>query len=130
MTRDEAQLRAAVGQDVSSHRHHLLPGLEIDDARIVKTGLAGGTETVTVRLWLRGERLVRDDATGQVVDGGTDEVSWQEDWTLARDPAHSDTVEDQTFVRSGQWFVAHRGWVVTAITPVSASPGAAPAELA
>lgn len=118
----ESTLRDAIGRDVSSHHHHLLPGVEIDDARIVQAVLVDGKEVVTVRLWLRGERLVRDDSTGAVVEGTRDEITWQEDWTLTRDPRVTDTSgEDQKLTLSGQWFVAHRGWVVTKIEPVAGS---------
>jgi len=126
----ESNLREAIERDISSHHHHLLPGLEIDDARVVKGVLVDGKEVVTVRLWLRGERLVRDDSTGAVVEGTRDEVSWQEDWTLARDPRETDTAgEDQKLTLSGQWFVAHRGWVVTKIEPAAGSPDGQPSLL-
>ncbi len=118
----EAQLREAVGRDSAAHHHHLTPGLEIDDARIVKALLVDGKEVVTVRLWLRGEQMVRDDATEKVVEGSEADTTWQEDWTLTRDPRGPDTTrDDDALTGSGQWFVAHRGWVVTRIDPVSGS---------
>lgn len=118
----EAQLREAVGRDEAAHHHHLTPGLEIDDARIVKALLVDGKEVVTVRLWLRGEQMVRDDATAKVVEGSEADTQWQEDWTLTRDPRQADTSRtDDALTGSGQWFVAHRGWVVTKIEPVNDS---------
>lgn len=118
----EAELRQAIGQDAATHRHHLTPGLEIDDARIVSAQLVDGNETVTVRLWLRGEQVVRDDATLAVVEGSENDTTWQEDWTLTRDPRGPDTSRtDDMLTASGQWFVAHKGWVVTKIAPVSGS---------
>jgi predicted lipid-binding transport protein (Tim44 family) len=112
----EAELRKAIARDVDLHHHHLLPGLEIDDAGIVKALLVDGKEVVTVRLWLRAEQLVRDDATEEIIEGSTDVITWQEDWTLTRDPRVSDTSgEDETLTLSGQWFIAHKGWVVTTI---------------
>jgi hypothetical protein len=121
----ETELRAAIGRDVASHRHHLLLGLEIADARIEKSVLVDGEEVVTVRLWLRGEQLARDDASAEIVEGSTDDIAWQEDWTLTRDPRSSDThAEDEMLTLSGQWFVAHKGWVVTKIDRLTDSrPG-------
>jgi hypothetical protein len=117
----EGELRTAIVGDVASHRHHLLPSLEIDDARIVKALLVEGNEVVTVRLSLRGEQLVRDDATEEVIQGSTDVITWREDWTLTRDPRVSDAAEDEKLTLSGQWFVAHRGWVVTEIERLTES---------
>jgi hypothetical protein len=118
----EAQLREAIGRDAATHRWHLTPGLEIDDARIESASLVDGKEAVTVRLWLRGEQLVRDDASLEVVEGSEEDMQWQEDWTLTRDPRQGDTTPtDDALTASGQWFVAHKGWVVTKIEPVNES---------
>jgi hypothetical protein len=127
----EGELRAATARDVEAHRHHLLPSLEIDDARIVEALLVDRKEVVTVRLSLRGEQLVRDDATEEVVQGSTDVIAWQEDWTLTRDPRVSDTrAQDEKLTLSGQWFVAHRGWVVTKIERLTESVPSASSLLA
>ncbi len=126
----QAELREAIGRDVASHHHHLLPGFEIDDARLVTALLVDGKEVVTVRLWLRGEQLARDDATREIVEGSTDDIEWQEDWTLTRDPRISDTRgEDETLTLSGQWFVAHKGWVVTKIERLTDSRAGPPSLL-
>jgi hypothetical protein len=117
----EDQLRQAIARDVGAHHHHLLPSLEIDDGRIVKAQLVDGKEVVTVRLSLRGEQLVRDDASGEVVEGSTNVITWQEDWSLTRDPRVDTTGEDVELTAAGQWFIAHRGWVVTDIEGVTAS---------
>jgi predicted lipid-binding transport protein (Tim44 family) len=117
----EAQLREAIGRDAATHRHHLTPGLEIDDARIESANLVDGQEVVTVRLWLRGEQMVRDDATAQVVEGSEQDMTWQEDWTLTRDPRQDTSRTDDKLTASGQWFVAHKGWIVTQIEPVNGS---------
>lgn len=118
----EAQLRDAIGRDEAAHRRHLTPGLEIDDARIVNAQMVDGNEVVTVRLWLRGEQMVRDDATARIVEGSEADTTWQEDWTLTRDPRGPDTTtRDDALTGTGQWFVAHRGWVVTTIQPVNGS---------
>jgi hypothetical protein len=117
----ESELRSAIAHDVESHHHHLLPSLEIDNARIVRAALVDGKEVVTVRLSLRGGQLARDDATGEVVEGSTDVVTWDEDWTLTRDPRVSGASEDEKLTLSGQWFVAHRGWVVTKIERLTGS---------
>ena len=115
------RLRQAIARDVGAHHHHLLPSLEIDDGRIVKAQLVDGKEVVTVRLSLRGEQLVRDDASGEVVEGSTNVITWQEDWSLTRDPRVDTTGEDVELTAAGQWFIAHRGWVVTDIEGVTAS---------
>jgi hypothetical protein len=123
----EEQLSQAISSDVATHRHHLTPGLEIDDARIINAVLAGGNEEVTVRLTLRGEQVVRDDRTTAIVEGSDELTSWEEDWTLTRDPRQGDTGgQDEALVNSGQWFVAHQGWIVTRIQPVNAPPSEAP----
>ncbi|HZU13077.1 MAG TPA: TIM44-like domain-containing protein [Chloroflexota bacterium] len=118
----EAEFRDAVGRDIASHHHHLLPGFEIDDARIVGASVVDGREVVTVRLSLRGEQMVRDDATGAIVDGSDADEQWQEDWTLTRDPRQAGSGdEDRNLTQTGQWFIAHRGWIVTGIAPVGGS---------
>lgn len=123
----EEQLRQAINADEATHHHHLTPGLEIDDARIVKAQLVDGKEVVTVRLSLRGERLVRDDATGAIVGGSEQDTTWQEDWTLVRDPRQTGTArEDDALTGDGQWFVAHEGWIVTGIQPVNAPQSEVP----
>lgn len=117
----EAQLREAIDRDAATHHRHLTPGLEIDDARIERAELVDGNEVVTVRLWLRGEQMVRDDATLKVVEGSEQDMTWQEDWTLTRDPRQDTSRTDDQLTASGQWFVAHKGWVVTKIEPVTGS---------
>ena len=112
----EAELRQEVAGDVTAHRHHLLPALEIDDARIESaTTLPDGREQVVIRFSLAGEQLDRDDAAN-VVSGSEAVVRWQEDWTLQRDPRTDSSAADRemTLMRD-QWKLAHKGWVVTAM---------------
>jgi hypothetical protein len=123
----EEQLRQAINTDIATHHHHVTPGLEIDDARITSAVLVDGKEVVTVRLSLRGEQMVRDDRTDAIIEGSENETKWQEDWTLVRDPRQADTAgADTALTSSGQWFVAHQGWIVTKIQPVDGSPSETP----
>lgn len=54
-----AQLRDVVQGDVASHRHHLLPGLEVRSAVIGSVDVTGGKFTLVVRFHLSSEELDR-----------------------------------------------------------------------
>jgi len=125
----EAEVRQEVGGDVAAHRHHLLPGLEVDDATIVAAAVAGGREVLDVRLDVAGEEMERDDASGAVVAGDATVRRWSERWRFERDPSMDSSQTDlQHTLRFGDdgWLVAHRGWVVTGIERLPAPPPAAP----
>ncbi|MGD1054182.1 MAG: TIM44-like domain-containing protein [Candidatus Dormibacteria bacterium] len=127
----EAEIGQEVSGDVAAHRHHLLPGLEVDQATIVAAAVAGGREVVDVRLDVAGEELERDDATGAVVAGDATVRRWSERWRFERDPSmdSSQTDRDHTLKFGDEgWLVAHRGWVVTQIERLPAAP-AAPAPV-
>jgi hypothetical protein len=121
----EAEVRQEVGGDVAAHRHHLLPGLEVDDATIVAAAVAGGREVLDVRLDVAGEEMERDDASGAVVAGDATVRRWSERWRFERDPSMDSSQTDRehtlTFGDEG-WMVAHRGWVVTQIERLPAPP--------
>jgi hypothetical protein len=123
----EAEVRQEVSGDVAAHRHHLLPGLEVDAATIVAATVAGGREVVDVRLDVAGEELERDDATTAVVAGDTTVRHWSERWRFERDPSVDSSRSDLSHtLRFGDegWLVAHRGWVVTQIERLPAPPAA------
>jgi hypothetical protein len=124
----EAEIRQEVSGDVAAHRHHLLPGLEVDDATIVAAAVAGGREVIDVRLDVAGEEMERDDATAAIVAGDATVRHWSERWRFERDPSmdSSQTDREHTFKFGDEgWLVAHRGWVVTQIERLPASPAVA-----
>ena len=121
----EAEVRQEVAGDVTAHRHHLLPGLEVDGATIVAAAVAGGREVLDVRLDVAGEEMERDDATGAVVAGDATVRRWSERWRFERDPSldSSQTDREHTLMFGDEgWMVAHRGWVVTQIERLPAPP--------
>jgi predicted lipid-binding transport protein (Tim44 family) len=123
----EAEVRQEVSGDVAAHRHHLLPGLEVDDATIVAAAVAGGREVLDVRLDVAGEEMERDDTTGAVVAGDATVRRWSERWRFERDPSMDSSQTDrQHMLKFGDegWMVAHRGWVVTQIERLPAPPAA------
>ncbi len=124
----EAEISQEVSGDVAAHRHHLLPGLEVDGATIVAAALAGGKEVIDVRLDVAGEEMERDDVTTAIVAGDATVRRWSERWRFERDPSmdSSQTDRDHT-LRFGDegWMVAHHGWVVTQIERLPA-PSAPP----
>ncbi|MGD0833983.1 MAG: TIM44-like domain-containing protein [Candidatus Dormibacteria bacterium] len=125
----EDEVKSEVGGDVAAHRHHLLPGLEVEDAVIVEAAVTDGREVLDVRLEVAGEELDRDDATLAVVSGDQVVRRWSELWRFERDPSMDSSQTDlQHTLRFGDdgWLVAHRGWVVTGIERLPAPPPAAP----
>jgi predicted lipid-binding transport protein (Tim44 family) len=98
------QLMSALGNvvngDVASHRHHLLPGLEVRTAVIQSVDVTGGKITIVVRFHLESEEVDRD-TTGRVVAGGFSEHNWDEDWTFWRDPAIGPAPTDRERRQSG-----------------------------
>ena len=114
-----------VSGDVAAHRHHLLPGLEVDETTIVAASVAGGREVIDVRLDVAGEEMERDDATAAVVAGDATVRRWSERWRFERDPSmdSSQTDRDHTLKFGDEgWMVARRGWVVTQIERLPAAP--------
>jgi predicted lipid-binding transport protein (Tim44 family) len=91
----EAQLKTVVAGDVASHRHHLLPGLEIRSAQIQSTEVVDGKIQIAVGLHLRSEEVDLDDE-GKVVAGDyTAELHRDDlihDWELARREQHLDSI--------------------------------------
>jgi hypothetical protein len=126
----QAEMSQEVSGDVAAHRHHLLPGLEVDGATIVEAAVTAGREVIDVRLDVAGEELERDDATLAVVAGDATVRHWSELWRFERDPSvdSSQTDRDHT-LRFGEdgWLVAHRGWVVTQIERLPFTPPPPPA---
>ncbi len=115
-----SDLHTAIDGDVASHRHHLLPLLDIASAAIVSTAVDGAREVIGVRFHLTGEEVDRDD-NGAVVAGDTTLHQWDEDWRFERDPSIDTSVNDEKHILAfdDNWMVAHRGWVVTAIERVT-----------
>ncbi|MGA2284463.1 MAG: TIM44-like domain-containing protein [Candidatus Dormibacteria bacterium] len=114
----EAEVSQEVSGDVAAHRHHLLPGLEVDDATIVAAAVTEGREVLDVRLDVAGEEMERDDTTGAIVAGDATVRRWSERWRFERDPSmdSSQTDLEHTYKFGDEgWLVAHRGWVVTQI---------------
>ena len=113
----EAELQQEVSGDVAAHRHHLLPGLEVEDATIIGAAVINGREVLDVRLTLEGEELERDDATTAIVSGDALVRRWSERWRFERDPAVDSSRTDfqHSMAFHDGWLVAHRGWVVTQI---------------
>jgi len=124
----EAELRQEVSGDAAAHRHHLLPGLEVDDVSVVAAAVTAGREVLDVRLTVAGEELERDDATTAVVAGDTTVRRWAEVWRFERDPARdsSETDREHTLRFGDGWLVAHRGWVVTRIQRLPDAPSPPP----
>jgi predicted lipid-binding transport protein (Tim44 family) len=109
------ELRDVIQGDVTSHRHHLLPGLEIRTAVIRSVDVTAAKFTIVVRFHLESEEVDRD-AKGEVVAGDFNEREWDEDWTFWRDPTvDSGSIDRQHTLTPGGWMCEHRGWVVTSI---------------
>jgi predicted lipid-binding transport protein (Tim44 family) len=121
----QSELQDAISGDVASHRHHLLPFLSVKDAVIAGARLAGGQEEIDVQFSISAAEDDLDDRTGQVLAGDDTERSWEERWRFTRDPQADTSASDErheiTFVRTDQWMVAHRGWLVTEITRLPTS---------
>ena len=115
----QTELQNAISGDVAAHRHHLLPFLSVDDAVIAGAQVAGGEEQIDVRFSVSAVGEDLDDRTGQMLAGGDTAHSWEERWRFTRNPQVDTSVSDErhqiTFTRTGEWMVAHRGWVVTEI---------------
>jgi len=121
----QSELREAISGDVAAHRHHLLPGLWLNDAVIAGAQVIDGREQIDVRFSISAGEEDVDDRTGQVVDGDSTEHPWEERWRFTRDPGSDTAASDErhqiTLDRAGNWMVAHRGWVVTQIERLPAS---------
>ena len=121
----QREIQHEISGDAASHRHHLLPFLWVNDVVISGAEVAGGQEEIRVRFSISAGEEDADDRTGQVPAGGSTEHSWEELWRFARNPKADTSASDErheiTNERTGQWLVAHRGWVVTEITRVPAS---------
>ncbi len=121
----QRELQNAISGDVASHRHHLLPFLTVKDAVIAGAQVIGGQEQIDVLFSISAVEEDLDDRTGQVLAGDTCEHSWEERWRFAREPQADTSASDErheiTFDRTGQWMVAHRGWIVTQIERLPAS---------
>jgi predicted lipid-binding transport protein (Tim44 family) len=107
------EVKEAIAGDVASHRHHLLPGLEIRSAVITSGQVTAGKLTVVARLHL----WVGSTAPTEGVEAGTE---WDEDWTFWRDPTIDASATDRDHATrreaDGAWMFAHNGWIVTSIT--------------
>jgi predicted lipid-binding transport protein (Tim44 family) len=128
----EAQLKTVVAGDLASHRHHLLPGLEIRSAQIQSTEVVDGKIQIAVGLHLRSEEVDLDDA-GKVVAGDYTDRDWDEVWTFVRDPRIDTRAFDAALVDipldKGGWLFAHKGWIVTSITRLGAADPLDPSNL-
>jgi predicted lipid-binding transport protein (Tim44 family) len=114
----EKELDDVIAGDVTAHRHHLLPGLEIRTIVITAAAVTDGKLAITVRLHLSSEEEERDDA-GKLTAGSEQIHEWDDDWTFWRDPTVDSSATDkqrtEMFEREGGWFIAHKGWIVTSI---------------
>ncbi|MGO8957637.1 MAG: TIM44-like domain-containing protein [Streptosporangiaceae bacterium] len=120
-----SEVQDAISGDVASHRHHLLPFLSVTDAVIATAAVVGGQEEIDVRFSISAAEEDVDDGTGQIVAGNDTEHCWDERWRFTRNPgvdtSASDLRHEITAVRTDQWLIAHRGWVVTEIARLPAS---------
>jgi predicted lipid-binding transport protein (Tim44 family) len=120
----QTEMQSAISGDVASHRHHLLPFLWVNDAVIAAAEVVGGQEEIDVRFSISAAEEEVDDRNGQVLAGDSTAHSWEERWRFRRDPQADTSVSDErheiTDVRTDQWLVAHRGWIVTEITRLPA----------
>jgi predicted lipid-binding transport protein (Tim44 family) len=113
------EVKNAIDGDVASHRHHLLPALEIQSAAIASAQVVDGKLQIVVRfqLWAMKE--------GETPVNGIDQgEAWDEDWSFWRDPSIDATATDHEHALrrevEGGWLFAHKGWIVTAITRAGA----------
>jgi len=106
------EVKQAIAGDVASHRHHLLPGLEIRSAVITSAQVVDGKLNVVARLHL----WVGSNAPTDAVEKGNE---WDEDWTFWRDPTIDGSASDRDHATrreaEGAWMFAHNGWIVTSI---------------
>jgi predicted lipid-binding transport protein (Tim44 family) len=127
-----AKLRDVVQGDVASHRHHLLPGLEVRSALIASVDVTDGKFTVVVRFHLSSEEVDRS-GSGAVLAGDFTEREWDENWSFWRDPTSDATSVDSehtiSVVNPKGWLFAHQGWVVTSIERVGAPDPLDPSNL-
>jgi hypothetical protein len=109
----EADTASLIAGDVTAHRHHLMPFLDLLETQIAATAVAGGKEEVDVDFTVSAAEEELDDTTEQLI--GDDTVRrWTERWHFERDPSiDSSTIDREHW---GEWLVAHRGWLVTAMT--------------
>ena len=128
----ERQLKDVIAGDVASHRHHLLPGLEIRTAVIESAVVADTKMTIVVQLHLQAEE-VDVDGSNKVVAGDYTQHEWDENWTFWRDTSVDATDLDKALtlvpIDAGGWLVAHRGWIVTAVERVGAPDPLDPTNL-
>ena len=121
-----------IAGDVASHRHHLLPGLEIRAAQIQSTAVVDGKIQIVVGLHLRSEE-VDLDAAGKVIAGDYTDRDWDEVWTFIRDPGIDSPAFDAALtdvpLDKGGWLIAHKGWIVTSIARVGAADPLDPSNL-
>jgi hypothetical protein len=92
--------------------------LEIQSIVVTSAAVTDGKMTLTARLHVVGEEAERDDA-GKLTGGSEQAHQWDEDWTFWRDPSVDSSASERqrTEMRQSQggWFIAHKGWIVTAI---------------
>lgn len=120
----QRELQDAVTGDVTSHRHHLLPFLSVNDAVITDAEVAGGQEQIRIRFSISAAEQDLDNRSGQVLAGDSAEHAWEELWQFTRTPNTDTSASDERHeiadAPADQWLVAHRGWVVTEITRLPA----------
>jgi predicted lipid-binding transport protein (Tim44 family) len=118
-----SEVKNAIDGDVASHRHHLLPGLEIQSAAITTAQVVQGKLVIIVRfhLWA----MTEGAAPVNGIDQGS---SWDENWTFWRDPTIDAGATDHEHALrrevEGGWLFAHKGWIVTSITRAGADAAA------
>jgi len=121
----QREIQDEISGDAVSYRHHLLPFLSVNDVVISGAEVVGDQEEIRAHFSISAGEEDADDRTGQVLAGGSTEHSWEELWRFTRNPQADTSASDErheiTNVRTDQWLVAHRGWVVTAITRLPAS---------
>jgi predicted lipid-binding transport protein (Tim44 family) len=121
----QSELQNAISGDVSSHRHHLLPFLTVNDAVITGAHVVGGKEEIDVQFSISAAEEDVDDRTGQILAGDDTERSWEERWRFTRDPQVDTSVSDErheiSLTDTDAWLIAHRGWQVTLITRLPAT---------
>jgi len=126
------EFKDVVAGDVESHRHHLLPGLEITSAAIEAATVAATKITIVVRFHLEAAE-VEVDESATVVAGDYTQRQWDENWTFERDTsvdaAPVDTALTFVPIEAGGWLVAHRGWMVTAVDRVGVADPLDPNDL-
>ena len=126
------QLQQVIDGDVASHRHHLLPGLWIKDAKITGGSVADGKLTVVVQFHLTSQEMDRDGDL-KLIAGSDQWQEWDERWTFWRDPSVDTSASDEQRILSreeeGGWMFAHKGWIVTKIERLGAADPLDPSNL-